>query len=191
MGWESQLSGHGLFPLQHVPRTVMVIRISWYSGEGPVCRIVSQVDHFCSARFFLSIHNSIWHLLARGHSRKVCSGVLVLCYFDVVVFSGVISPCPCITVVFSDVLNAAYSVSVIISTFFASGCFIPVVRCGVLTPECCSPGLFSGVLAVCCHRIAVFSGILSAVYSSTVNFAGFLLFQRYLLDYSPFAVCKK
>lgn len=180
----------GIFPSLYVPRNVMVIRINWYSREGPGCRIAGQVGRFVP---FASFYR---YKTAYGTCRLgvIFAHCTVACCSQVF-FSGAVLiigvTVRYITVVFCDVLISDYSVSVTDSVLLASGSFNTVVCCEVLALECCSTVLFSDILTPCCYSIAVFSGMLSSLRASSVNFVGLLLFQECLLIYSLLAICKK
>jgi len=76
----------GIFPLQYVPRNVMVIRINWYSREGPGCRIAGKVGcfvPFTSFYRYATAYGTCWlGVIFAQCTVACCSHVLFWCTTD-------------------------------------------------------------------------------------------------------------
>jgi hypothetical protein len=168
----------------------MVIRINWYSREGPRCRIADQVDRFAPFASFYryaTAYGTCWLRVIFAQCTVACCSQVI--FPGAVPISGVTDNY--ITVVFCHVLASDYSISVRVSALLASGSFNTVVCCGGLAWECYSTLFFSDILTPCCYSIAVFSGILSSLHASSINCIDLCLFQKCSLIYSLLVICKK
>ena len=99
----------GIFPLQYVPGNVMVIKINWYSGEGPDCRIAGQVGRFvpfASFYRYTTAYGTCWLGVIFAQCTVACCSHVF--FSGTVLFSGVIDPCHYITVLFCDVMAADF-----------------------------------------------------------------------------------
>lgn len=94
-GLREPIKWSGIFPLQYALRNVMVIRINWYSREGPGCRIAGQVGRFvpfASFYRYTTAYGTCWlGVIFAQCTEACCSHVFFLVQYWLVAWLIIIS----------------------------------------------------------------------------------------------------